>query len=106
MTVQLAANAPVGSSWLTVAGTSGGQTRTATPVVVNVQKTSGGFGPVGINFVGASPMAMAASETAGVVPMSHWNNAAGHSSVAPVSVVDAGGTPTGALVTWRATTSG
>jgi hypothetical protein len=43
---------------------------------------------------------MGSSEVAGVVPLSHWNDAAGASSSSPLALVDQNGNSTAATVTW------
>ena len=58
--------------------------------------------PIGIDFTGSTPVAMSASEVAGVVPMSNWNSAAGAASTVPLALLDATGTATGGTVTWTA----
>lgn len=58
-------------------------------------------GAIGINFVGTGT-AMGAAESAGVVPMTHWNNATGVTRTTPLALVDETGAPSGATVTWRA----
>jgi len=59
-------------------------------------------GAIGINFLGSSTTAMAASEIAGVVPQTHWNNGVGAARVTPLALVNAAGEPTAASVTWTA----
>jgi hypothetical protein len=54
---------------------------------------------VSIKFVG-SGAAMSASESAGVVPKTNWNNAANNASSAPLALKDEAGVSSGALVTW------
>jgi hypothetical protein len=59
---------------------------------------------VGINFVGkesSSGSAMAATETAGLEPQSHWNNASSGCSTEPLALVDSLGQATGLTATWR-----
>ncbi len=56
--------------------------------------------PIGLNFVGGAPAPMALGETAGVVPVSDWNNAAGATSTASLSLVDGSGVTTGASAAW------
>jgi PQQ-like domain len=60
------------------------------------------FGAIGINFVGGEPNALGASETAGVVPQTHWNNAIGSARTSPLALVDQAGAATGASATWNA----
>lgn len=57
---------------------------------------------IGINFLGTSTALMAATETAGVVPQTHWNNASGSARSTPLALVDAAGDPATATVTWTA----
>ena len=57
---------------------------------------------IGIDFVGSSGVAMAATETAGVIAQANWNNAAGAVQTSPLALVDASGTATSATVTWSA----
>ncbi|HEY7595385.1 MAG TPA: hypothetical protein VH969_19700, partial [Actinophytocola sp.] len=102
MTVTAAADAPTGSSWVTVSGTSGDRVRSGSPMVVNVNSLSAGLGPIGIDFTGSTPVRMSASEVAGAVPISNWNTAAGAASTTPLALVDATGTATGGTVTWTA----
>jgi hypothetical protein len=83
---------------LTITGTTGAITRTAT--ISLVVSSSAGVGAIGIDFTGSIPVAMSASEVAGVVPMSNWNSAAGAASTAPLPLVDATDTATGGTVTW------
>ena len=79
---------------LTITGTTGAITRTAT---VNLVVTSSAvLRPIGIDFTGSTPVAMSASEVAGVVPMSNWNSAAGAASTVPLALLDATGTARGA----------
>jgi hypothetical protein len=57
---------------------------------------------IGIKFAGTSTVTMAASESAGVVPKTHWNNAASAVRSTPLPLVDDAGTLTAASVTWTA----
>jgi PQQ-like domain len=99
MTVDVPASASAGSFSIAVKGTSGTRVRTASPVTVNVTSSSAGLGVISIDFVGtAAPMA--ASEVAGVVAKSHWNNAAGASCRTPLALNDETGAASGATVTW------
>ena len=60
---------------------------------------------IGVNFVGKASYtpSMEPAEQAGALPQSHWNNAIGGSG-SDVPLFDADGSPTGMLLTWRATT--
>jgi hypothetical protein len=55
---------------------------------------------VGINFVGTSSSIMAPSESAGVLPMTHWNNATGATRSTPLALIDGSGNATTAAITW------
>jgi hypothetical protein len=57
---------------------------------------------IGIDFVGSNLTAMGPAETAGVVPNSHWNAAAGAARSTPLALVDSSGAATTAGVTWTA----
>jgi hypothetical protein len=87
-----------------VTGVSSAVSHAASPVAVDVATTStgAGTGAIGINFVGGSPTPMAATETAGVVSQSHWNNATGSSRSTKLALIDATGAATAASVTWTA----
>ena len=54
---------------------------------------------ISIDFTGGGTP-MAATETAGVVAKTNWNNAAGNVRTTPLSLVDETGASTGATVTW------
>ncbi len=56
---------------------------------------------IGINFVGTGT-AMGATEAAGVVASTHWNNAVGARRSTPLLLVDGTGAATGVGVTWSA----
>jgi hypothetical protein len=83
---------------LTIKGTSGAVTHTAT-VNLTVTTTVGSPGVIGIDFVGQD-VPMGAGEVAGVVAQGSWNNAVGASSGAPLGLVDGTGAATGATVAW------
>ena len=67
---------------------------------VTVYAQTAGRG-VSINFVGTGP-AMAASESAGVVPKANWNAATGATNATGLALVDDAGATTNATATWRA----
>src|SRR3954454_10582007 len=92
MTVSVPSSAPGSTFSLRITGSSGAVSYVSAPVVVNVTPTSGGggSGAIGINFVGTATT-MGATETAGVVTMSHWNNAAGPRGTALTLMDDGGG---------------
>ncbi len=60
---------------------------------------------IGVNFVGKASYtpSMEPAEEAGALPQSHWNNAVGGSG-SDFALFDDDGSPTGVLLTWRATT--
>jgi hypothetical protein len=57
---------------------------------------------ISLNFVGGSTVGMGATETAGVVNTSHWNNAVGAARSTALPLVDETGAATKATVTWSA----
>jgi hypothetical protein len=86
---------------LTITGTSGLLTHSA-PVTLKVN--AGGTGTaaaISVHFVG-NGTAMGSTETAGVVPETNWNQAAGASSATPLSLLDSTGSTTTATITWAA----
>ena len=102
MTVTVPSGATSSSFMLTVKGTSGTDVRSAV-VTVNVTAAGGGAGTgaIGINFVGTAT-AMGTTESAGVVAMSHWNNATGAIRSTALVLADDAGAATTASVTWAA----
>jgi hypothetical protein len=60
---------------------------------------------ISVNFVGGSTAGMGATETAGVVSASHWNNAAGATRSTALPLVDETGAATRAAITWSANAS-
>ena len=91
---------PSGTYQLTVSGVSGSLTHTATTQLV-VSSVGARVAAVSIDFVG-NGTPMAASESAGVVSKTHWNEATGASSSAPLALVDETGASGGASITWKA----
>jgi hypothetical protein len=57
---------------------------------------------LGVNFLGRTTTLMASSESAGVVPTTHWNNATSAARSTPLALTDASGRATTATVTWSA----
>ena len=57
---------------------------------------------VSINFVGGSATPMAATESAGAIAKTHWNNATGASRSTPLALVNDSGAATSAAITWSA----
>jgi hypothetical protein len=57
---------------------------------------------IGVDFVGTAASAMAASESAGVVPQTNWLAARGAASTAPLALKDSSGASTSATMTWVA----
>ncbi|MGC1606033.1 MAG: hypothetical protein WA748_10930 [Candidatus Acidiferrum sp.] len=100
-TLSIITGSTTGSSTLAITGISGSLTHSAN-AILNVTMAGSSSNAISIDFVGLD-VAMAASETAGVVPESNWNNAAGASSGAtPLALVNQNGNPTTATVTWNA----
>jgi hypothetical protein len=86
----------MGSSTLTIAGTSGALTQSS-----GVTLSVTGAAAIGIKFVGQGS-AMGSTETAGIVAQSNWNNATEANSAAPLALVNQTGASSGATVTWSA----
>jgi Divergent InlB B-repeat domain/PQQ-like domain len=97
LTVNTSSSTPLGTSTLTITGTSGSLRHTAAVSLV-VTNTTPGNGAISIDFVGGDTP-MAPTEAAGVVPKSNWNDAQG-SSGNGFALVDETGAPTGATVSW------
>ena len=96
LTVTTASTTAAGTSTLTITGTSGSLTHSTTTTLVVIT-----LGAISIDLVGASVAPMAASEVAGVVPKSNWNDASGANG-SGLALVDETGAATGATVTWTA----
>ena len=97
LTVTTAASTPAGSSTVAVSGTDGTLSRSATADLVVAPASPGRA--IGIDFVGTGT-AMAASESAGVLPQANWNTATGASRTAALPLLDETGAASGATVTW------
>jgi hypothetical protein len=100
LTVTTKTSTPTGSPTLTITGTSGSLTHTATVALTVNGAGSGTANAISIDFTGSGP-AMGASETAGVIAKSNWNEANNASSTSPLGLVDETGSATTATVTWR-----
>ena len=87
-----------GSSTITITGTSGALTHTTSTTLV-ISSVPPGQSAVSISFVG-NGTAMGATESAGVVARTNWNNATGASRSTALALVDETGTATAATVTW------
>jgi hypothetical protein len=101
LTITTSGSVAAGSYTVTITGTSGSITHTVT-VSLTVTPSGGGSSanPISINFVGRGT-AMSASETAGVVPETNWNQATGATNTTGLHLVDSTGASTAATVTWK-----
>jgi hypothetical protein len=99
MTITTTTGTPTGSSTLTITATSGSLDHSAN-VILNVNTLSSSATSISIDFVG-SGTAMAASETAGAVPESNWNQEKGASNSTGQGLVDDTGSATTASVVWK-----
>jgi hypothetical protein len=97
LTVTTASTTPLATSALTVTGTSGTRTRTAAADLTVTGATT--LRALSINFVGGGA-GMAATESAGVVARTNWNNAAGASRTTALALVNDAGAATTATATW------
>jgi autotransporter-associated beta strand protein len=95
LNVSASGTAAPGQYPLTISGASSSATNTTT-VSFLVTSTNAA---ISINFSGTGT-AMGSSESAGVVPLTGWNNAAGGSGI--LALTDATGAATGASMTWAA----
>jgi len=96
LVITTSSSTPAGNWPLTITGTSGQVSRTANVRLVVAQSA------IGIKFLGLNPATMAEGDSAGVVPQSHWNNAAGAARSTPLPLVDHSGASSTATVTWAA----
>src|SRR6266850_103932 len=102
LTVSTATGSSASSSTLTITGTSGLLSHSATVTLI-VSASGSSTGVISVDFVGLNTTPMGSSESAGVVVVSNWNDAAGASSgSSPLALVDQNGIPTTATVTWTA----
>ena len=99
MTVTTTSGTPIGATTLTIAATSG-TLRHTTPARLAVEAAPPHDGVISIDFVGTSPVAMDATEVAGVVRAQNWNAAFGIASSAPLPLRTASGAPSSATATW------
>jgi len=97
LTITTTAGTPTGSVTLTIMGT-GPTTTHSTTVTLNVTNAGLATNVISIDFVGLGTP-MGATETAGVVPKTNWNDAGGNTSTA-IPLVDETGTLTGVTVAW------
>lgn len=97
LTVKTGTNTPVGSSSLTITGVAGSLVH-ATKVALQVSSGVASAYTISIDFVGRGT-SMAASETAGVVAKSNWNDAVG-SAGSGLALRDETGVISGATVSW------
>jgi hypothetical protein len=90
-------NAPA----FTISATPGASTDAYPRALINGIQIVPSSHVISIDFVGQD-VTMAATEVAGVVAKSNWNNASGASSSASLALVDETGTATTATATWAA----
>jgi hypothetical protein len=103
LSVTTSASTPTGSSTVSITGTSGSLTHSDNVTLnVSTSTSSSSVSALSIDFVGLYTTPMGSSELAGVVPLSHWNDAAKPSSSSPLALLDQNGNPTTATVTWIA----
>ncbi len=102
LTVTTVGSTPAGISTLTITGTSGSLSHSATVTLI-VSASGSSTGVISVDFVGLNTTPMGSSESAGVVVVTNWNDAAGASSgSSPLALADQNGSPTTATVTWTA----
>jgi hypothetical protein len=101
LTVDSTLATPAVTSALTITASSGTLIH-QTVVTLSVNPPGPTGGAIGVRFSGSSTALMGASENAGVVPITHWNNAAGAVRAAPLALMNEAGVPTDARVTWAA----
>ncbi|MET0225171.1 MAG: PQQ-binding-like beta-propeller repeat protein [Dokdonella sp.] len=99
LTVQTDADTPIGANTLTITATSGALTHSA-DAGLYVTAATPGAGIIGIDFVG-NGTPMGALESAGVVAIPNWNEAAAASG-SNLALADETGTLTGATASWSA----
>lgn len=99
LTVDSTLETPAATSALTITAGSGDLIHQTT-VALAVRQPGAARAAIGIRFGGT--VLMAAGESAGVVPITHWNNAAGAARTMPLELTSEAGDPTTASVTWGA----
>ena len=101
LNVDSTSSTPIATSALTITGTSGDLIHQTT-VTLSVAPPGQTVSAIGIRFAGGSSALIGASESAGVVPITHWNNAAAAVRTTPLGLNNQAGDPTAATVTWTA----
>jgi hypothetical protein len=93
---------PIATSALTITGTSGDLIHQTTVTLTVAPVAAIGSAAIGIRFAGSSTVSIGAGESAGVVPITHWNNAVSAVRTTPLALNDQAGNPTAATATWTA----
>jgi Domain of unknown function (DUF1929)/PKD domain len=100
ITLTASSTTALGSYPLTVTGSSGSESHTAT-FTLSVLTSLPAANAISIQFVGTGS-ALSSSQIAGVASTSNWNPAQGPSSSTPLSLINSIGAATTATVTWTA----
>ena len=103
-------SAPFATAAVTVSALSGSLAHSATFVLYVAAPANVGNGIFGVNFQGgiagqSDDTPLGATETAGALPISHWNNAPGQSGTLN-ALHDSAGAATAVAVTWNASRIG
>ncbi len=99
LTVVTAPTTPIATTTLAITAASGALSHTTSATLTIMKVTQATLPAISVSFVG-SGTAMGATETAGVVAKSNWNNAVGAGRTLPLALVDETGAATSASITW------